>query len=61
VARIFSYMWIFRVEKKGQREKKREKVDFPFKKRREEGNKEERGKEKINMLEIIFSLNLFYG
>ena len=44
-----------------KREKKREKVEFPFKKRREEGNKEERGKEKINMLEIIFSLNLLYG
>ena len=29
-----------------EREKKREKVEFPFKKGREEGNKGERGKKK---------------
>ena len=33
---------------------KREKVKFPFKKGRGEGNKEKRGKGKINLLELNF-------
>ena len=40
-----------------EREKKREKVEFPFKMGRDEGNKGERGKEKkgkINLLELNF-------
>ena len=36
-----------------EREKKREKVEFPFKKRRGEGNKRERVR-KINLLELNF-------
>ena len=38
-----------------EREKESEKVEFPFKKRRGEGNIGERGKGKINLLELIFS------
>ena len=40
-----------------EREKKKEKVEFPFKKGRWEGNKGKRGKgkEKINLLELNFS------
>jgi len=37
-----------------EREKKREKVEFPFKKGRGEGNIGERGKGKINLLELNF-------
>ena len=39
-----------------EREKEREKVEFPFKKGRGEGNKGEMGKrkEKINLLELNF-------
>ena len=38
-----------------EREKERENVEFPFKKGRVEGNIRERGKEKINLLELNFS------
>ena len=38
-----------------EREKKRVKVEFPFKKGRGEGNIGERGKGKINLLELNFS------
>jgi hypothetical protein len=37
-----------------EREKERDKVEFPFKKGRGEGNIGERGKEKINLLELKF-------
>ena len=47
-----------------EREKKREKVEFPFKKGREEGNKGERGKKKRENQSVgakFFLLNIFYG
>jgi len=37
-----------------EREKEREKMEFSFKKGRGEGNIGERGKEKINLLELSF-------
>ena len=47
-----------------EREKEREKVEFPFKKGREEGNKGERKKGKRENQSVgakFFLLNLFYG
>ena len=45
-----------------EREKESEKMEFPFKKGRGEGNKGKRGKHKIYLLELnFFSLNLLYG
>ena len=47
-----------------EREKKREKVEFPFKKGRGERNIGERGKMKRENQSVgakFFSLNLFYG
>ena len=47
-----------------EREKERKKVEFPFKKRREEGNIGERGKRKKENQSIgakFFPINLFYG
>ena len=39
-----------------EREKKREKVEFPFKKGRGEGNIGERGIGKINLLELLLAV-----
>ena len=37
-----------------EKEKEKKKIEFSFKKERREGNKGERGKEKINLLVLIF-------
>ena len=45
-----------------EREKEREKVEFPFKKGRGEENKWERGKRENQSVGVkFFPLNLFYG